>query len=236
MITQFLKWRLNPPDDPDQHWYYLGELKNRWFGNLRFHAYAAIVFGVVALWPAGTYVFGKELTDEKQAVWWDFFRLNPFQWAELHPGQFVLWAFFITSSLPLFVWLEAAEFENWMAEKARPQPDVQRRWFETNARHVESFWKTIGSFFIGVGLLTLAKDRADASKRDTTKELTDAMQAETQKVTSELRKIEAALAKLAAATEAQTKASGAVHEAAKGPKDGAGSKAPAGQAAPPAGR
>lgn len=200
-----MKWLLtkllDPHTEPSQHWYFLGPVKVRWFGNLQFHAYAAIVFGLTALWPAVTYAFGGKVKSPAEDCWLPhFFWLNPFEWAELHPGQFVLWAFFITSSLPLFVWKEAERFEHWVKREKPTDEKGERQWFETNAKHVENFWKTIGSFFIGVGLLTLAKDKADSTKEGKMEALTKAIQLNTKAITNagtRLAKVERTLNKTA---------------------------------------
>lgn len=64
---------------------------------------------------------------------------------------FVVWAAFMTVALPLFQWFEACMFDEWFTKPRQPgnwTPESQQKlWFETNAMHVETFWKAVGAVF-----------------------------------------------------------------------------------------
>lgn len=149
------KWR-NWPTDPDREWYYAGPLTKRWFGNAKFHTISAVGYFCVAVGLPIVVLLQKGSTDSFIAF------------LKAHPVGTLLWLAFVSVSLPYFIWLEQLAFDTWIKDTAgyrsREQNDRQKERFSINARHMETFWKSVAGLYLTAGLISFSAGGGDKSE------------------------------------------------------------------------
>lgn len=147
--------------DPAKAWYYNGPWTERWFGNLRFHRAVAIIYTLVSvILPVAVLCAATNPID---------FLLG---WLAHNPVKAVLWLAFVTLALPLFIWHEQLAFDNWIATITdTPTREKITSRFNINAKHMETFWKTVATLYLTAGLFSFATEKNKPANPPTQKDI-----------------------------------------------------------------
>ena len=131
----------NNSDPADEEWYSVNPPVRRFFGNLKWHTLAGLIYASAALIPLFQFLsFNRTIPD----------------WARHYPVRAGIWALLVSLSHPTWMWCENRAFAKWCKGKDEGLVAKQKQWFTSEQKFAEGFWKAVLATYAAAGLLGLA--------------------------------------------------------------------------------